>query len=144
MSEEGYYSNIIEVAEAKSAEEANALLKTGYELLKIAEKTIVREDGSAVQGPLYILGKRRGSGSLEVDPQLLEKLPFKPYKEGSSAGWIWADPEKHESQVKDIVAWLRGKIEREKKVTIGKFYYMFSGPEDNPQMFISRRPVEGE
>jgi hypothetical protein len=41
MSEEGYYYNIIEVAEAKSAEEANTLLKTGYELLKIAEKTIL-------------------------------------------------------------------------------------------------------
>jgi hypothetical protein len=34
MREEGYYSNIMEVVEAKSAEEANALLKTGYELLK--------------------------------------------------------------------------------------------------------------
>jgi len=132
------YSDVVEVAEAKSAEKANALLKKGYELLKVVEKTVLGEDGSAVRGPLYVLGLRRPR-FLEDCSQALEKLPLKPYVEGSPAGWIWADPEKYDGEVKDIVAWLRRKIEREKRVRVGKFYYVFSGPPDNPRKFISRR-----
>jgi hypothetical protein len=140
---ERYYSDISEVTEASDANSVNSYLKMGYELLKIVEKTLFRPDGAKETSIVYVLG-RRGTveAKPEVDASLLEKLPFKPYKEGSASGWLWADPEKYEGEQKEAIKWLREKIEREKKVTVGKFTYTFSGPEDNPTMFISRRPAE--
>jgi hypothetical protein len=140
--------------EVEDVNDVNMYLEEGWELLKIADRTTWTPDGSRLQSSIvYILGRREVAKAEkverkpevkkpEVDASMLEKLPFKPYEEGSESGWIWADPEKHEKSVRDIVAWLRGKVEREGKVTVGRFTYTFSGPPQNPTMFISRRPVE--
>lgn len=145
---ERYYSDILEVAESSDVGSVNGFLKMGYELLKIAEKTVTKPDGVAETCIVYVLGKRRtleAEGPRpEPDPSMLERLPFKLYREGSLSGWLWSDPEKYEGEQREVVKWLKEKIEREKKVTIGRFTYIFSGPDDNPQMFITRKPAEAK
>jgi len=68
----------------------------------------------------------------------IERLPWKPYREGHSAGWIF-------SNLDDPIAQkLRSYLEAQEKlpVVIGRFKFRFSGPEDDPSMFISRAPIE--
>jgi len=73
----------------------------------------------------------------QLDPKTLEGLPWKPYKEGHRAGWVFTD--KAEQLAEAI------RHSEEGKVTVGEFEYKFSGPKDgNPTLFISRTPIEPE
>jgi len=70
----------------------------------------------------------------DLDLEALEQLPWKPYREGHRAGWIFA-----EKAPTVLIDWL----EREgKPFVIGEFRYRFSGPEENPKLFVSRAPVK--
>lgn len=73
-----------------------------------------------------------------LGPQLAElgKLPWKPYKEGHRAAWIFADT-KGAEQLAEMI-----RHSEEGKVEIAEFTYRFSGPKENPTMFISRNPTE--
>ena len=68
----------------------------------------------------------------------IDRLPWKPYREGHGAGWIFRNLES------PVAKQLNSHMEAEEKmpVTLGKYCYRFSGPEDNPRMFISRVPAE--
>ena len=68
----------------------------------------------------------------------IDRLPWRPYHEGHSAGWIFRNLEN--PTAKQLNAYL--EAEEKLPVTIGKHCYRFSGPEDNPHMFLSRAPVE--
>jgi len=142
---ERYYQDIREVQEVASPDNATVLLKQGWELLKIAERmSFSVEGGELVQTSeiVYILGKRASSRprESEIDPSVLERLPWTPYRSGSRSGWIWADPTHAKNKGhEDEVAWLKGKLEREGKFSLGEFEYSFSGPSENPKMFVSRR-----
>jgi len=69
------------------------------------------------------------------DPAELDKLPWKPYKEGHRAAWIFAD-HKDAEELADLI-----RHSETQKVEIGEFRYRFSGPKENPLMFISRTPI---
>jgi len=71
-----------------------------------------------------------------LDPAELEKLPWKPYKEGHRAGWVFTDKAE---QLADLI-----RHSETGKVQIGEFEYKFSGPEENRMMFISRTPIKPE
>jgi len=71
-----------------------------------------------------------------VDPAKLNALPWKPYKEGHRAAWIFADT-KGAEQLAEMI-----RHSEEGKVEIAEFTYRFSGPKENPTMFISRNPTE--
>jgi len=68
----------------------------------------------------------------------IERLPWRPYHEGHSAGWVFQNLE--DPGAKQLNAYL--EAQEKLPATIGKYRYRFSGPEDNPRMFISRAPVE--
>ncbi|MDH2899751.1 MAG: hypothetical protein PXY39_02155 [archaeon] len=60
MTEERYYEGIGEIKEARSAEEANKLLSQSWEILRIAEETILDLTRKESRTSLfYVLGKRR-------------------------------------------------------------------------------------
>jgi len=77
-------------------------------------------------------------GLREVEKRLdqaeLDKLPWKPYREGHRAAWIFSETKGAEELANMIRDSKNGKIE------LGEFTYRFSGPKENPVMFISRTP----
>ena len=70
---------------------------------------------------------------LELSKDQLEKLPFKPYKEGSSAGWIFADIQGAEKLYALI------KESQSGKVPLHGFEYSISKGETRE--FIGRKPI---
>ena len=71
------------------------------------------------------------------DPAQLEKLPWKPYKEGHRAGWIFSNLPEAQDLAKAI------RESPEQKIEVGEFQYRFSGPKEDPLLFISRNPTKG-
>jgi hypothetical protein len=71
-----------------------------------------------------------------LEPAELEKLPWKPYKQGHRAAWVFVDKAEKLAQVI--------RHSETGKVTIGEFQYQFSGPKDNPALFINRTPIEAK
>jgi hypothetical protein len=71
---------------------------------------------------------------LELSPQQLEKLPWKPYREGHRAAWIFADTKGAEKLYELI------KESQTGKVPIGEFEYKISKGKDRE--FISRNPIK--
>lgn len=69
----------------------------------------------------------------ELDPTKLGELPWRPYKEGHRAGWIFTDTNGAEKLVELIKESTNGKV------PIGEFEYKLSG---NENQFISRNPIE--
>ena len=67
-----------------------------------------------------------------LDPTELERLEWRPYKEGHRAAWIFTDKTPKP---------LTDQLEKG-PVTLGEFTYKFSGPAENPKMFVSRAPVK--
>jgi hypothetical protein len=74
--------------------------------------------------------------SEQLSDDMLENLPWKPYKEGHRAAWIFAD-RAPASLIKAII--LNGG-----SIEIGEFQYKFSGPKEDPERFISRSPIKDE
>jgi hypothetical protein len=76
--------------------------------------------------------------SPELKPSLnsaeIERLEWKPYHEGHSAGWIFTD--KAPASLTELL--------EKGPVTVGSFTYKYSGPEEKPRLFVSRAPVKGE
>jgi len=71
----------------------------------------------------------------QLDPKTLDGLPWRLYKEGHRAGWVFTDKTE---QLAEVI-----RHSEEGKVVIGEFEYKFSGPKDgNPTLFISRTPIE--
>lgn len=90
---------------------------------------------------LLVDGRRRIQTAVSAPPQpgaqltleALEALPWKQYREGHRAGWIFAEKAPRH---------LLSLLEREgKSVAIGEFRYRFSGAEESPRLFVSRAPV---
>jgi hypothetical protein len=69
-----------------------------------------------------------------LDPAELDKLPWKPYREGHRAAWIFSNTEGAEKLVEALKE--KGKLE------IDEYAYRFSGPKDDPKRFISRNPTK--
>jgi len=69
---------------------------------------------------------------LSIDPEEIEKLPWKEYQPGKKAGWIYADLEEAED--------LRRLLERvHHPVKIGDFSYRLS--RGKTRNFITRKPI---
>ena len=130
---ERYYSGVAEVREVYSAEEANKLLGEGWELLGVKTVTV------------YVMGLQAPRQEKKLDPAELDRLPWTLYKGAKVAGWIFSDPRAQQNRgFERLVSALREEIERRGgEARIGRFTYSFSGPQDNPRMFI-RREIEGE
>ena len=73
--------------------------------------------------------------SWRVDPAQLEKLPWKPYREGHRAGWVFSNLPEAQDLAKAI------RESPEQKIEVGEFQYRFSGPKEDPLLFISRNPT---
>ncbi len=68
----------------------------------------------------------------QVNPAELERLEWRLYKPPHSAGWIFAD-----KAPRTLIEQLENG-----PVTLDKFSYKFSGPEEKPRLFVSRAPVK--
>ncbi len=81
-----------------------------------------------------ILGEAKPSPEPKpiLDPGELDKLSWTAYREGHSAGWIFTD--KAPRALAELLE--KGPL------TLGRFTYKFSGPEEKPRLFISRAPVK--
>ncbi len=62
----------------------------------------------------------------------IERLEWKPYHEGHTAGWIFTDK---------APGGLTEALEQG-PVILGRFTYKYSGPEEKPRLFVSRAPVK--
>lgn len=70
-----------------------------------------------------------------LDPAELDKLPWKLYKQGHRAGWVFTDKAE---QLAQLI-----RHSETGMVQIGEFEYDFSGPKgENPTLFIRRTPIE--
>jgi hypothetical protein len=79
-------------------------------------------------------GPAQPPGENQLTAQALDRLPWKLYREGHRAGWIFT-----EKAPKPLV----DRLEQEdKSIVIGDFRYRFSGPDEQPKLFVSRAPVE--
>ncbi len=67
-----------------------------------------------------------------IDASELDRLAWTPYREGHGAGWIFTDKAPRA---------LTEALEKA-PVTLGRFSYKYSGPEEKPKLFISRAPVK--
>jgi hypothetical protein len=74
--------------------------------------------------------------ALELDPAELDKLPWKPYREGHRAAWIFSNQQGAKKLAEAIRASSNGKVE------IGDLAYRFSGPKEDRKLFISRNPLK--
>jgi hypothetical protein len=83
---------------------------------------------------LQSTGPAQPPGENQLTAQALDQLPWKLYREGHRAGWIFT-----EKTPKPLV----DRLEQEgKSIVIGDFRYRFSGPDEQPKLFVSRAPVE--
>jgi hypothetical protein len=73
--------------------------------------------------------------SLNVDE--IDRLLWKPYKAGHRAGWIFSNLPEAQDLAKAI------RESPEQKIELGEFQYRFSGPKEDPLLFISRNPKAG-
>lgn len=76
----------------------------------------------------------QAKAEMALSKELLNKLPFKPYKEGSKAGWIFADISEAK-QLYDLI-----KESKTGKVPLHGFEYSISKGETRE--FIGRRPID--
>ena len=67
------------------------------------------------------------------NPQELDRLDWRLYKEGHRAGWIFSNRAPRS---------LATILEKQDQISIGSFSYRFSGPSDKPRLFVSRVPTE--
>lgn len=77
---------------------------------------------------------QEAKAELELSPEQLEKLPWKPYREGHRAAWIFADTEGAE-KLHELI-----KESETGKVPIGEFEYRLSKGDNRD--FISRNPIK--
>ena len=71
-----------------------------------------------------------------LDPEVLDRLPWRPYKEGHRAAWIFTETPDAENLAEAI------RHSETGKVSVGEFNYDFSGPKDtDPDKFIRRTPI---
>jgi hypothetical protein len=81
------------------------------------------------------VAEKPATPSWRVDPAQLEKLPWKPYKEGHRAAWIFSNVPEAQPLAQAI------RESPEQKIEVGEFQYRFSGPKEDPLLFISRNPT---
>lgn len=72
-----------------------------------------------------------------LDPEVLDRLPWRPYKEGHRAAWIFTTTPDAENLGEAI------RHSETGQVRVGEFVYDFSGRKDeDPTMFIRRTLIE--
>ncbi len=76
--------------------------------------------------------KPSGEPKPSLDPAQVEGLAWTPYREGHTAGWVFTD-----KAPKPLVELLE-----KGPVTLGRFSYKYSGPEEKPRLFVSRTPAK--
>jgi hypothetical protein len=65
-----------------------------------------------------------------------------PCTKPDEPGWTFSDPARHEPNKQKIVQQLAETIAKAKnKLQLGTMIYTFSGPKEDPKLFISRRPL---
>lgn len=84
-----------------------------------------------------------------IDLADVAQLPWTSYKtkqpctSPSEPGWIWNDPSRLSNEAQRYVCdELIKIIEAKGKLQLGDMVFKFSGPKDDPKMFISRRPAK--
>lgn len=90
------------------------------------------------------------AGIPELDIAEINSLPWISYQtkqactKPDQAGWIFSAATRHTVQQQPVVGELREAIGKapKGKLQLGNVLYSFSGPEDNPKLFISRKPVK--
>ncbi len=104
-------------------------LQEGAKDLSKALDELVAEEKKRIQS---VSPTQTVSGD-QLTAQALDPLPWKLYREGHRAGWIFT-----EKAPKPLVDRLD---EEGKSIVIGDFRYRFSGPEEQPRLFVSRVPL---
>jgi len=96
----------------------------------------------AVQQPAPAL-EQPSEGHNSADPKppdeaLLDRLPWKLFREGHEDGWVFSDL--NDATVQQLRIFL--EAQDKPPVAIGRFKYRFSGFKEQPRKFISRAPIE--
>lgn len=105
-------------------------LQEGLRDLQAALDQLLAEAKSRIQ----FAGMLPEAAEEQLTPQTLDQLAWKPYREGSREGWIFTD-----KAPKPLVE----RLEKEETpLVISGMQYRFSGPEEQPRLFISRTPIK--
>lgn len=103
---------------------------TGLNQLKGTLAAFFSESDSSRPQPQPVSTDPKEKPKPALDPVELDRLEWKAYREGHSAGWIFADK---------VPRTLVETLEKG-PTTIGQFTYNYSGPEEKPKLFVSRTP----
>lgn len=137
--------------------EAEEWHKTYYEMEAEVPETYTLDSLEEIRVQMeYIIDGWLSEGEVEAveTPQLdmaeIQTLVWisyktkKPCEAPDEPGWIFSDPSRHEPEKQEIVSRLALAIEGapENKLQLGETIYRFSGPKEDPRLFISRRSVE--
>lgn len=95
------------------------------------------------------LGKGAAEAPTLPSLEAINALPWisyrskEPCKSADEAGWIWCDPSRHSPDKSGNVRQLALALDKapRNRLEIGEMLYSFSGPEEDPRLFISRRPL---
>ena len=154
------YARITEIREAKTSEEANECLGSGFVLIKAVEKRETDALGRQASSIVYVLGKLRGNGNgsaapqalqpkpeepinimddtPHVDPAILESRPWKAYASGEGE-WTFVvnqdgSPVAELEPAKEFLERLRGGED----LVVGGYKYRLR------DKFLKRYPVDGK
>ena len=142
MSEERYYSNVREIREETDAKAVNELLKEGWELLAIREKSTTIATADSItkrQQIVYVLGRTEAPKPVAT-VAAVPNLDVIPWKKGAFGDWAFSSPDKYTKlelteEQRRAIEWLREVIEREGEYDDGVFTYRMGRNKD----FITRR-----
>ncbi|MEM2291682.1 MAG: hypothetical protein QXX41_00230 [Nitrososphaerota archaeon] len=121
--------------------------------VKLPEQLTEEGFHEAVLKAEYLLDQHIQPTETEAIPKLdiaeIQSLPWTSYQTKQActrpdeAGWIWSDPSRHEEGKMEVVKNLNAAIERapKHKLQLGDMIYTWSGPKEDPTLFISRRPA---
>lgn len=132
--------------------EAEEWIKTYYEIEVEIPETYTRETLEEIRYQTIQLIDSWLESGVEGMPKLdiaeIQSLPWTSYQtkqpctKPDEAGWIWSDPSRHDKDKMELVKNLNMAIERapRHRLQLGDMIYTWSGPKEDPKLFISRRP----
>jgi len=123
--------------------------------IKLPEQFTEKEFQETLIRSEYLLDQWLGSVEVEAGaiPQLdigeIDSLVWMSYKtkqpctKPDEPAWTFTNPTRHQPEKQKIVSELISALEKDpqNKLELGNVLYTFSGPKEDPKLFISRKPV---
>ncbi|MDG6996412.1 MAG: hypothetical protein JRN52_10865 [Nitrososphaerota archaeon] len=129
---EGYYEGLNELREASSVDDVNKLLKEGFQVLRIADRTTTDLlTKSVITAPLYIMGKKANAEQAVITQKVITesvKVPALEWREKDDS-FSWAFVGDREGHVSEESKAFRDLLKAKGEVRVGEFTYKLSKDE---------------